>query len=149
MQTATQTTTDLAQWSVLLGDRFMAKVAVQPTGCWHWTGSLAGGRGRFWVNGMPRLAYRFSLAVKLGKDERAIDHALHACDNPMCVCPDHLREGTQAENIQECVAKGRHNSAASQARRRQAMYRQQFLAAAGQTIRAEIREAAFADLYTI
>lgn len=32
---------------------------------------------------------------------------LHSCDNPPCVNPEHLREGTQAENNQESVAKGR------------------------------------------
>ena len=32
---------------------------------------------------------------------------LHSCDNPSCVNPDHLRVGTQAENIQDRDAKGR------------------------------------------
>ena len=35
---------------------------------------------------------------------------LHTCDNPGCFNPEHLRIGTQAENIQDSVAKGRHSS---------------------------------------
>lgn len=32
---------------------------------------------------------------------------LHSCDNPACVRVEHLRPGTQKENIAESVAKGR------------------------------------------
>ena len=33
---------------------------------------------------------------------------LHICDNPPCIRLDHLRLGTQAENVADMVAKGRH-----------------------------------------
>ena len=35
---------------------------------------------------------------------------LHTCDNPGCFNPAHLVLGTQAQNIQDSVAKGRHSS---------------------------------------
>lgn len=35
---------------------------------------------------------------------------LHRCDNPPCIRPEHLFLGTQADNIEDAVAKGRHSS---------------------------------------
>lgn len=34
---------------------------------------------------------------------------LHFCDNERCINPNHLREGTQRDNIQDMVSRGRAN----------------------------------------
>ncbi len=34
---------------------------------------------------------------------------MHTCDNPGCFNPNHLTVGTQSENIQDSVNKGRHS----------------------------------------
>jgi hypothetical protein len=34
-------------------------------------------------------------------------HALHSCDNPPCINPDHLRWGTQKENVQDTKNRNR------------------------------------------
>lgn len=33
--------------------------------------------------------------------------ALHSCDNPACINPSHLRPGTQQDNVNDAVARGR------------------------------------------
>lgn len=50
--------------------------------------------------------HRFSLALVNGSlaDERC---ALHKCDNPICVRPDHLFEGDRGDNARDMAAKGR------------------------------------------
>lgn len=35
---------------------------------------------------------------------------LHTCDWPPCFLYEHLRRGTQGDNVRDCVAKGRHRS---------------------------------------
>lgn len=34
--------------------------------------------------------------------------ALHSCDNKRCINPDHLRWGTQSDNMKDAVDRGRH-----------------------------------------
>jgi hypothetical protein len=36
---------------------------------------------------------------------------MHSCDNPKCINPAHLRLGSQSENLLDCSAKGRLNTA--------------------------------------
>lgn len=78
------------------------------TGCWEFTGcKTAGGYGRIRVKGVHWMAHRYALSEALGRPIAEGMLVLHSCDNPPCVNPAHLREGTQKENVAECIAKGR------------------------------------------
>ena len=88
-------------------DRFWSKVE-KSNGCWLWRGAAdPRGYGFFWVNGKQIGAHRFSLSLKLG---RLPLQACHSCDVPACVNPDHLFEGSQQDNMRDCVSKGRLDS---------------------------------------
>lgn len=88
--------------------RFLDKVHPEPnSGCWLWTGSAHSfGYGFFHMEGKTQRAHRVSFQLHCGPIESGMC-VLHECDNPYCVNPDHLRLGTQADNVHDCVKKGR------------------------------------------
>lgn len=91
--------------------RFESKVFIDPIGgCWLWMGSVGThGYGVFSFgprrSGFTLAAHRIALAQKLG---RSPTMALHSCDNRACCNPDHLRDGTAADNKLDEVSRGRH-----------------------------------------
>lgn len=78
-------------------DRFLAKVE-KTESCWNWTGSIAGGYGKFWFEGGPRLAHRLAYFHWVGPVPEGLTLD-HLCRNTSCVNPDHLEPVTLVENI--------------------------------------------------
>lgn len=93
--------------------RFWSKVKItaNPDKCWEWTGAKQRNRkhqygvtsyqGRQWL--AHRLAWMFFHDVPPNPELLL----LHSCDNPECVNPHHLREGTHADNIRDAIERGR------------------------------------------
>lgn len=81
------------------------------SGCWLWTG----GGSRYGVFTMSSRAKRSARSVPAHR----LSHELfngpiprglivrHKCDTPFCVNPDHLEVGTQQDNMNDMVARGR------------------------------------------
>lgn len=94
--------------------RNVGRVEDSPAGvvgeCWMWCGPLNGwGYGRFYVDGTRRLAHRVSWEIQEGEVPIGLS-VLHHCDRPACVRPSHLYVGTQADNIDDMVRRGRQRS---------------------------------------
>lgn len=94
-----------------LEQRFWNFVHFEPnSGCWLWGGCVNG-----WGYGQIRrgpkdagtlIATRVSLEIH-GRPVPDNLFALHTCDNPPCVNPDHLFIGDQKKNMEDCLSKGR------------------------------------------
>lgn len=77
-------------------------------GCLEWQrGRTADGYGTLKLSGVTFYAHRMSLEQKLGRAIKPKFHACHTCDNPPCIAPEHLFEGTARDNIRDRLAKGR------------------------------------------
>ena len=79
------------------------------SGCWEWQATRAGrlrSYGYFWMDGRFHYAHRAAYLVTKGDIPSGM-LVLHSCDNPICVRPDHLFLGTQKENMQDALRKGR------------------------------------------
>lgn len=61
------------------------------------------------VNGKKMYYHRWIWEQKYGPipDDKKV---LHKCDNPACINVDHLFLGTQKDNVQDAVNKGRHST---------------------------------------
>ena len=97
-----------------LEERFLEKVKIPDDpndveSCWEWLGNKhRQGYGFFKVGEKNQLAHRVGYVLfNEGLLESGVK-LLHKCDNTSCVCPYHLREGSQGDNVIDMVAKGRH-----------------------------------------
>ncbi len=89
-------------------ERFWSRVAVTADieRCWNWQGGVdRDGYGRVYVNGKRTGSHRVAWFYVKGVWPTA--HILHSCDNPSCVNPNHLREGTDQDNRNDAVSRGR------------------------------------------
>ena len=70
--------------------------------------SRSGGYPMARLNGKGVKLARMAVALRDNLDIYGPWKALHSCDNPPCINPDHLRAGTQADNSADMVRRGRH-----------------------------------------
>jgi HNH endonuclease/helix-turn-helix, Psq domain len=94
--------------------RFWSKVTMAgPDECWPWTAALHGKDhyGNFRATPYKSgdiSAHVVSWFLHTGEWPPKGLFVLHACDRPSCVNPAHLSLGTQSENMQDCIRKGRN-----------------------------------------
>lgn len=86
--------------------------------CWPWKGYVnKGGYGRTWINGKGYYAHRVifnlyhsgKLPFEAPENKLGEGFLRHKCDNPICCNPGHLLLGTQQDNIDDKVRRGRQH----------------------------------------
>jgi len=89
-------------------ERFWSKVE-KADGCWLWKAGTTTSMkyGCLSILGISVPSHRISWIIANKKDVPKGLVILHECDVPACVNPQHLRLGTQSENIKDMWAKGR------------------------------------------
>ena len=85
-------------------------VDIEPSGCWNWNrGTTSAGYGLARFRFRRLMAHRVSWCLATGNPYPKPEVIIrHKCDNPTCVNPEHLEEGTQSDNMRDCVDRGRH-----------------------------------------
>jgi hypothetical protein len=87
------------------------------SGCWIWQGCRDEDEyGVIAVRNVACRAPRVSAALFNGFDIGSDRIIRHICDNPPCVNPEHLMDGTWADNMRDKIARGRANPAWGEAK---------------------------------
>lgn len=97
--------------SIVLQNRIIEhSIPVSESGCWIWEkGCNSQGYGALYVNKKMNLAHRISYEIFIGLIPDGL-LVCHKCDIKVCVNPNHLFIGTQKDNMQDHVKKGKHIS---------------------------------------
>ncbi len=90
--------------------RFWSKVS-KSDGCWIWiAGKDVDGYGYFKLRGKMFRAHRVSYLIQNGNITKEKPVIRHLCNNPACVNPVHLMDGTGQDNMDDMVKSGRQAS---------------------------------------
>lgn len=76
-------------------------------GCMEWTGATARGYGYVTYKRQTQPITRVIWTFLHGPIPQDMV-VCHSCDNPLCINPGHLFVGTQKENLDDMIKKGRH-----------------------------------------
>jgi hypothetical protein len=84
----------------------LANTKETKSGCLEWQGKRQKNYGVYFYKSRNLAVHRITCWLKHGEPKPS-DFALHSCDNPPCVNPEHLRWGTHQENMKDSVKRNR------------------------------------------
>lgn len=79
-----------------------------PDSCWPWKGLRDdNGYGLVGIKHRSRFAHRITFAAFNNVEIKPSEVVRHRCDNPICCNPRHLDIGSQKDNVEDMVRRGR------------------------------------------
>lgn len=91
-------------------ETIMARAVRTDSGCLIWPGSKTlNGYGEASINGKRGRVHRLVYEHYNGPVPEGMD-VCHTCDTRACIEPSHLWVGTRKQNMEDCLAKKRHDS---------------------------------------
>ena len=88
----------------------LSKTTTTSSQCFEWQMARdARGYGKARFDSKTYLTHRIALSLYTGVSITTELDALHSCDNPPCLNPNHLRWGNARENARDMVDRGRQN----------------------------------------
>lgn len=110
---------DLSEYKIDPAKYWSKVLIASDSDCWDWQGAKnTSGYGLFPVRNCPTsyeisgrtqtqlLAHRVAAFLAIGSLQ-PYDYVIHKCDNRLCCNPSHLHIGTQQENVDDMIMKGR------------------------------------------
>jgi hypothetical protein len=93
-------------------DRFYNKITViengKNAGCWEISYAKdRDGYSKINIKGKNFFCHRFMYQIWHPDKDIDVKTIMHSCDNPGCVCPNHLSSGTMQDNVNDCVLRNR------------------------------------------
>lgn len=85
-----------------------AAITANPDKCWIWQRTFVNhGYGQIQLGGKRYRAHRLAWQLANGHPPAVDLEILHSCDNPSCINPNHLSEGTHKQNMAEALERRR------------------------------------------
>lgn len=95
----------MGKWNLPIEERLAARTVKMESGCWEWLGALdTGGYGIIRVGRERKATHRLSFFLANGFWPKV---CRHTCDNPKCINPEHLLDGSTRENMMDAIERGR------------------------------------------
>lgn len=84
------------------------KATVYEGDCWIYTGSPSVPEGKAPRVSENKIDYNIGQYAHMKFKGRVVNQVNHTCDRPRCWNPEHLYDGTQQQNVDDRMARGRH-----------------------------------------
>ncbi len=101
--------TDLRAQRLTIMERISLFTVYRDNGCWEYTKGRQEGYAQIKYQGKAQLITHIVWRIMKGRKVHKGFQLNHTCDNPRCYNPDHIYEGTQAQNLKDWQDRGKQS----------------------------------------